>query len=155
MKRLFILLLTIIMILAMFPTTALGNDRIVTETDVEYFEDGSYIVTEITSNVISTMATKTTTKSKSLIYYDSNDNKEWRIVVTGTFNYTGSSANCTKSVTSYNIYNDRWKVTSAVSSKKGNKANGDFTVKRYSLGIPVKTVNKLITISCSNTGVCS
>ena len=31
-------------------------------------------------------------------------------------------------------------------------ATGEFTVKRYNLGIPVETVNKTLTLTCSPSG---
>lgn len=155
MKKLISLLSVILMIAVMCPTTAFANDEIVTESSVEYFDDGSYIVTEIAENSITTFAAKTVSKSKSATYYDGNDAKQWTVTLSATFSYTGSSATCTSATTSSTIYNSAWKVTSAVASKSGNKATGTFTVKKYVLGIPVKTVNKTLTITCSNTGVCS
>lgn len=155
MKKIISLLSVILMIAVLCPNTAFANDEIVTETNVEYFDDGSYIVTELTESTITTFATKTVSKSKSSHYYESDNSKAWTVVLSATFNYTGSSATCTSAKTSYTIYNDAWKVTSAVPSKSGNKATGTFTVKKYVLGVPIKTVNRTLTITCSNTGVCS
>lgn len=154
MKKISALILTMLMVFTIAPFNAFAAEDIVTDSCIEYFEDGSYMVTEITESSISTFSTSTT-KSKNSYYYDSNDNLQWRVTITGTFSYTGSSATCTKATTSYTIYDNAWKVTSAVPSKSGNKATGDFTVKRYFAGIPVKTVNRIVTITCSNTGVCS
>lgn len=137
------------------PATAFANEKIVTDSYVEYFEDGSYIVTELTESTITTFAAKTVSSSKSSHFYESDNSKAWTVTLNATFSYTGSSATCTKATTSSTIYNSAWKVTSAVASKSGNKATGTFTVKKYVLGIPVKTVNKTLTITCSNTGVCS
>lgn len=155
MKKLISLLSVILMIAVMCPTTAFANDEIVTESYVEYFEDGSYIVTELTESTITTFATKTVSKSKSSHYYESDDSKAWTVTLNATFSYTGSSATCTKATTSYTIYDSAWKVTSAVGSKSGNKATGNFTVKRYLLGVPLKSIDRTLTITCSNTGVCS
>lgn len=143
------------MIVVMCPATAFANEKIVTDSYVEYFEDGSYIVTELTESTITTFAAKTVSSSKSSHFYESDNSKAWTVTLNATFSYTGSSATCTKATTSSTIYNSAWKVTSAVASKSGNKATGTFTVKKYVLGIPVKTVNKTLTITCSNTGVCS
>lgn len=155
MKKIIVMFLAVVMMLGICPTSALASEIVATETDVEYFEDGSYIVTEMTTSTISTFAAKTVSKTKSAHYYDNNNNKEWTVSLSATFSYTGSSATCTRATTSHTIYDSAWKVTSAVPSKSGNKATGNFTVKRYFAGIPVKTVNKTLTITCSNTGVCS
>lgn len=158
MKR-FVTLFLVLIALFTFPFTALANDEMDlsdnTERSIEYFEDGSYIVTEFETSIISAFSTSTVSKTKYSNYYNSNNIKEWAVKLTATFNYTGSSATCTNATTSYTIYNGNWKVTTATSSKSGRKATGNFTIKKYSLGIPVKTINRTLTISCSNTGVCS
>ena len=101
------------------------------------------------------MTNSTVSKEKYTTHYNSNNEIQWEVCVKGTFTYTGSSATCTKSTVSYKIYNDHWKVTSAVASKSGRTATGEFTLKRYFLGVPTKTVNETLTLTCSNTGVCS
>ncbi|MDE6863836.1 MAG: hypothetical protein K2J41_05550 [Eubacterium sp.] len=155
MKKFISLLSVMLMIAVLCPNTAFAEEKVVTDRTIEYFEDGSYIVTELTESTITTFATKTVSKSKSADYYESDNTKAWTITLSATFSYTGSSATCTNATTSSKIYNDKWKVTSAVPSKSGNKATGAFTVKKYVLGVPIKTVNKTLTITCSNTGVCS
>ncbi len=154
MKKI-IALFCAMLILISFPITALANDETAISSYVEYLDDGSYIVTENETRNISVMATSTKSHVKTSTYYNADNEKLWSITLTGTFTYTGSSATCTKSTATYTIYNSRWKVTSAVASKSGRKAVGDFTAKLYTLGIPVKTVTRTLTISCSNTGVCS
>lgn len=154
MKKFLVLFLTVVLLLLTpFSVYAQSNtDTVVNEdTYIEYFEDGSYIVTEIISNEIQSRATGVV-KTKSEHYYNSNNEKEWTVTVTGTFNYDGKTATCTKSVTSYKIYNDSWKVTASNASKSGAKATGTFTVKKYWLGIPTKTVNQTVTLTCSKNG---
>lgn len=155
MKKISALILTMLMLLTIAPLNAFAAEDVITDSYVEYFDDGSYMVTEITESAISTFASGTVTKTKSSRYYDDNDNLQWTVSITGTFNYTGSSATCTKATTSYTINNNAWKVTSAVPSKSGNKAIGTFTVKKYVLGVPLKTINRTVTITCSNNGACS
>lgn len=154
MKKIISVLLAILIVIFMCPTNAFAAEA-ATNQYVEYFDDGSYIITEFETSGTSTFATSTTSKTKYSSYYNSNGDIEWRVSLTGTFTYTGSSSICTKATKSYNIYNDNWKVTSSSASKSSNKATGNFTVKKYVLGIPVKTVNKTLTITCSKTGVCS
>lgn len=154
MKKISALLSVVLMLLSFCPSTAFAEE-IVTDRYVEYFDDGSYIVTEIETSNISVLSSSTVTNIKTSSYYDSDNVKNWTVKLTGTFSYTGSSASCTKSTVNYTIYNDYWKVTSAAASKSGNKATGNFTVKKYILGIPTKTVNRTLTITCSNSGVCS
>lgn len=154
MKKFLVLFLTTILLLTL-PFSVFGQTNIGTTTSentyIEYFEDGSYIVTEIISTESVSRATGVI-KTKNEHYYNSGNEKEWTVTVTGTFNYDGKTASCTKSVVSYKIYNDKWKVTSSNASKSGAKAVGDFTVKRYLIGIPTKTVNKTVTLTCSKDG---
>ncbi len=155
MKKLTALFSVLLMLLIMCPTTAFASESVVTDKTIEYFDDGSYIVTEITTSTISTFASKIVTKSKSENYYDNSGNIEWTATVTGTFSYNGTSATCENARVSCKIYNDDWQVASAVPSKSGNKAIGTFTIKRHNLGVVTKTVNRTITLTCSTNGVFS
>lgn len=155
MKKIISLLSVILMIVALCPNTAYAAEKIVTESSIEYFDDGSYIITRVTESTITTFAAQTTSRSKSADYYESDNTKAWTVTLNAVFSYTGSSATCTSATTSSRVYNDNWRVTTAVPSKSGNKATGTFTVKKYMLGVAIKTVNKTLTITCSNTGVCS
>lgn len=153
MKKFLAVFLAIFILLSV-PTISYANDS-KTDSHIEYYSDGSYSITTITTSPISIFANSTVSKYKTFTYYSSKNEKEWEITVTGTFNYTGSSATCTNSTVSYKIYDTHWKVVSAQASKNGRVATGEFTLKRYTLGVPTKTVNETLTITCSNTGVCS
>ena len=156
MKKIFAILISIIMIFSVLPVTvfAENNKTIVSET-IEYLDDGSYIVTTLVEETNVTRATSTKTGSKTAIHYNSDDEKVVTMKLTATFSYTGSSATCTAASTSYTIHDDSWKVTTATASKSGNKATGNFTVKHYVLLVPIQTVNTTITITCSNSGTLS
>ncbi len=124
--------------------------------NIEYFSDGSYLITTIEPvDGISQMSTSTKSGSKSYRYYNSKDVQQWVVTIIGTFSYNGSSATCTNSRTSYTVYNSKWKVKNATATKSGNKAIGNFTVKYYFTGIPTKTIERTVTLSCSATGVLS
>lgn len=123
-------------------------------SDIVYLEDGSYLIIE-TSDKISTRANNTKSGTKTISHYSDDDEKLWDATIRGTFTYTGSSSTCTAATISYNIYNDNWKITSATADKSSNKAIGNVVAKRYVLGIPIKTVEQIITLTCSATGVLS
>ena len=157
MKKLISVFLVLLMFLS-FPMISYANDSEMAEYEngyIEYYEDGSYSITTIEASMISTLAASTVKQTKTTSYYSSKNEKEWDITVIGNFTFTGSSATCTNSKVSYKIYYNNWKVTSAQASKSGRTATGEFTLKRYALGIPYKTVNETLTLTCSNTGVCS
>ena len=134
------------------PFSALAQTNEQTETEVQHFEDGSYIIIR-TEEVISPFASGTVTRAKTGYYYDGDEQElRWSVTLIATFKYTGSSATCTGAVTSYNIYDTAWKVKEATASKSGRTATGDFLVKKYWLGIITKTVPLTLTISCDNNG---
>ncbi len=155
-----ILLLTVISILFAFSNNALAAKEIQSKTDnteIIYLEDGSYIETVITveENDFSVFATNTTTSTKKITYTNSDGETSWTATLKGTFTYTGSNSTCTSSSITYSITNTKWKIPTATASKSSNKAIGNVTAKYYFLGIPTKTVEETITLTCSATGVLS
>ena len=153
MKRLFAFCLSFILLIPVSCLPATANDM--TNTTVEYFDDGSYIVITVAEQETALFATSTKSGSKFVNHYNSDDEKQWTVTIRGTFSYTGTSSTCTAASVTYEIYNDSWRMKSATASKSANTATGDFTCKLYVLGIPVKTVEQTVTLSCSKTGVLS
>lgn len=158
MKKILSLALAVVTLFSVLSVVAFAQtEEAVVSESVEYLEDGYYIVTTVTEESGNSLARATSTKtgSKSSVLYNSDDEPLVTFKLTGTFTYTGSSANCTMASTSYTIHNSSWRVTAATASRSGNKAIGDFTAKHYTLGVPVSTKNVTITLTCSNTGVLS
>lgn len=123
-------------------------------TSIIHLDNGAYLVIEVSEINIS-RATNTKSGTKSITYKNDDNETMWKATITGTFTYTGSSATCTKASISYNVYADNWKMKEATASKSGNKAIGDVTAKRYTLGIPVETVEQTFYLTCSATGTLS
>ncbi len=117
---------------------------------IKYFEDGSYMITYVETSSMRASSEKTASKLSK--YYNSNDKLLWSVTLTGTFSYTGTSAICTASSVSSQIYDSSWKVTEAVASKSGNKATGSFVVKKYVLLVPIQSNDVNLTLTCSATG---
>ena len=158
MKKVISFLMSIILIISVFSFNALA----ITETkthlenkDITYFENGSYIITTIVEDTTLTRATNTKSGQKTSSYYNSDDEIQWSAVLKGTFTYNGSSSTCTTSNITYTTYVSNWKIPSATATKNSNKAIGNVTAKRYLLGIPVQTIEKTITLTCSATGTLS
>lgn len=131
-----------------------AEEKTVSSTTTEYFDDGSYLVTTITEEANNSRAT-TKTASKTATYKNSDGDILWTYKVTGTFSYTGSSSTCTAVSDSYTISNDNWHMDSHSTSRSGNTAYGTVTMKRKFLGITTSTVSKDLTLTCSATGVLS
>ena len=149
--------LLIVMIMFSLNVPAFAVDNIDNEnTVIEYLEDGSCFITTITVvEENSAYATNTKTFTKTVSYKDEDGIVCWKATLTATFRYTGSSATCTESDVTYTVSNSKWKITSATASKSGNIATADVTAKRYTLGIPVETLNRTITMTCSANGTIS
>lgn len=158
MKKILSVIVSLVLIICFCVTgVAVDTDRASSQTYVEYFEDCSYltITIEEEKSLISTFAANTKKGSKTITYTDSNDEAQWTATVKGTFAYTGTTAMCTASSITYTVSNDNWKITSATASKTMNKAVGNVTAKKYTLGVPVKTVEETVTLICSASGVLS
>lgn len=157
MKRIFSLLLSLIVIFSVFTITAYADDsvensRVISE-EIEYYEDGSYAVITLVEEDCNTLARAASTKTtyKSYTYRNNDGDVLWAAKLTATFSYTGSSATCTSAKTSYSISKSSWKCSKNTASKSGRTAKGDFTFKKLLL------ISKSVTISisCSNSGVIS
>lgn len=158
MKKILSPILAAIMLLSFYTVYVFAedNDTIIYKT-TEYLEDGSYVVTTLTEKEenANARATATKTGSKTSIIYNSDDEPLVTMKVTASFSYTGASATCTSVSPTYTVHSSSYKMTSATGTKSGNKGTGNFTVKRYVVGIPVQTIEKSITITCSNSGTLS
>ena len=155
-KNIFIsFILTIAVMISCFsmPVHA-AEEKVVISTVVEYFDDGSYLITTITEEVNNSRAS-VKSETKTSTYSNSDGETQWTYTVTGTFSYTGSSSTCTAVSDSYTISNDNWHMSSHSCSKSGNKANGTVTMKYKVLGITTNTISRDVTLTCSATGVLS
>lgn len=144
--------LTLTLALISFNVSALTDQS---DATVIRFDDGSCLEISTIEEITAERATNTKSGQKSAIFRDSNGVEQWRATLTATFTYNGSSATCTNASITSSVSDGNWKFTKKTTTKNGNKATGDFTVKRYVLGIPTKTVEQAITLTCSATGTLS
>ena len=151
MKRMIALLQIICIFLCIF-TCVVHAEENFSVTDIEYFEDGSYIITVLETKTSLLSLSSSISKTKTEYFYDSHDNLDWKASLTATFNYNGSTASCTNASIGYKIYDNTWRLTSHDCSYSGATATGSFTFKRYASLIPVQTINKTLTLTCSPNG---
>ena len=95
---------------------------------------------------------KTKSATKYAEYYDKNGNLLWTVYLTGYFSYDGVTAKCTDSSVSYKISDDDWKMLSMDNIEEENTAKGSFTLKQYKLGVPLKTIERKLNITCDKNG---
>lgn len=151
---LLVLAIALLLALSAYATSADAASPAATGTVVKtiYYDNGCYAVIVITEGS-STRATKSGAKGYN--FYNANGVLLWNVEITGTFTYDGSTSSCTNVTKSTKIYDGNWKVTAESCSKSGNKAYGDFTVKRYTLLVPVQTEVVNLVLACSPSGVLS
>lgn len=91
---------------------------------------------------------------KTLIFRDNNGDKMWEVNFNVTFKVNqGVSATCTEAYfTAPTIYDSTWKYITNSTSKNGNKASGNITMKKYFMGLPIRTETPTVTVTCDNYG---
>lgn len=119
-----------------------------------FFDDGSYIISYISSppSSLPFLASTTTTKSKTSTYKTSSGRTIWSITVTGTFTYNGNNAKCTHSSISSKCTDSNWKLSNKSASKSGATATASAIAKKYTDGTYIKSVPITVTLTCSKTG---
>ena len=164
MKKIISLTLTILVLttLFIFPANAIEKGGVInsgTIVDIEYLDNGDYIVTVIEDGLTyipgdSTNATTTVTKTKTKNYLNSAGTVLWNVKVQGTFKYDGSTSKCTSSAYQANSYAASWSIVSASSSKSGNTATATATA-RHTSGVGYNDYTRSVSLTCSKTGVFS
>ena len=92
------------------------------------------------------------TKTGSKITYCKNSagTVMWYVKVTGVFTYGNGTATCTSSTVTAKSLSTSWKITSKSASKTGNKAIATATAKEYLNGVPVGSLTRTVTLTCSS-----
>ena len=125
-------------------------------TDVEYFEDGSYLVTTIKSSPTPRANVYTKTGTKEVTLYDEDNKVQWIYYLIGTFTIeTGVSCVCTNSTYSYEIYVNKWSMTEHDNWYSHNAAFGTATFKKKVLFITTSTQELEGAVWCDAYGVIS
>ena len=149
MKKLFLTMLVICMLLAAFPVTANaagygdGNDII-------WLDNGCYITIE--TYIYESRAASTKSASRNYTCTDSNGAELWKATLYGTFTYTGTTSTCTASSCTVSITNDAWYTISKTASKSGNAATADVVMGKKFLGIKIDEESVSMRLTCDANG---
>ena len=136
--------------------TATEAEFEVCSTNIEYFEDGSYLVTTIKETPSPRASVYSKSGSKDVTLYNSNDEIQWIYSLIGTYTIeTGVSVVCTNSTFTYTIYQNNWSLTDHTNSYSENKAYGTAVFKRKVLFITTSTQNIEGYVECDVYGVIS
>lgn len=146
-KRILSIILTVLMLVALFPLNVSATQ---VENNIVFLENGDYI--EITTEYISVRATNTRIGNKYLTYYDSNDNVEWEAKLNASFTYDGTSSACTSASCTVTVYDSKWYEISNATTRSGSAATTALTMGRKLLGITVSKPEYTITLTCDKDG---
>ncbi len=125
-------------------------------TDTEEIEGISFFdkIIKWFSNVLNKLFAKqkTVTKTKYCNYFDSKDNLLWSVSLKATFTYNYRKAICVSSEIRYEIRDKDWTIISYDSSEENNTAKGEFAMRQYKLGVPLKLIEKELILTCDKNG---
>lgn len=154
MKRIISFVLVVVLLSFSFSVSTFAKN---TQESITYYADGSYTVITVQdadSVFVKVLQSLRSVKTKTITakHYNDSNNLEWTASLTGTFSYNGTTASCTNVSKSTTIYASAWKCTSSSCSRSGATATGNFTFKKYTLGIPTQTINETISMTCDKNG---
>lgn len=110
-------------------------------------------IIELFRKIIAFLKTqKTVTETKYVSYYSSDGELLWIASLTAEFTYNGKSSLCESVKTGCNIYDSDWTLVSKECSKDGNTATAHFKVRQHKLGVPLKVIEKTVTVTCDKDG---
>lgn len=161
-KRFFAIVLLVFMLVSVFipsyaaEPVAAELEFEVCSTNIEYFEDGSYLVTTIKETPTPRATVYSKSGSKDVILYNQDDEIQWIYSLIGTYTIeTGVSVVCTNSTFTYTIYVDKWSLTEHNNWYSGNVAYGTAVFKKKVLFITTSTQNLDGAVACDVYGVIS
>lgn len=117
---------------------SLDSDGSWTETIVELRDDNE--------NRSSVTGTKTKRK------YNSDNELLWKVVLTGTFYYNGTTSYCTSASTAVTFYKSGWSVLSENTYYSGNTAYTNVSLGITVFGVTLEADNVHLTLSCDKDG---
>lgn len=156
MKKIIAFVLSAVIIMGILPTILANAEGNSPESEILYYDDGSYAVITITyglaSNAEVNASKSIKSGSKTVSYYDDSGALKWKATLTASFTYDGSTSSCTSANSTVAICDSDWYVISNNSGHAGNTATANVTMGRRYLGVTVKTVPVTITLSCDANG---
>ena len=151
MKKVIATLVAFVLILSALPIQIAYASQEQELLEVVRYEDGSYL--EITLEAApQTRASGSLTKTKNYTRVNTEGTTQWKISLTGTFTYTGTTSTCTASSCNVTIYQSDWSVASKSASKSGNTAFGTARILRKYLGVTVSDKTYNLTLTCDKNG---
>lgn len=92
------------------------------------------------------------TGSKTNKHYSSSNQLIWKVTLTGTFQYDGTTSVCANAYTTVNLYQSGWTVISENTTHSGNTAHSVVTLGKYIAGALMTAGYSNLSLSCDKNG---
>lgn len=129
---------------------------------VQYFEDGSRLVTTIFPGRVdddigwhdesAEGGGNRVTRSMTRIYYDADNHADWKVVLTATFRLGLLRAVCVDFETKYKIYDHAWYCANTRADMHENTCKAVFTLCLTAAGAVVYTTDVMLQLVCDRKG---
>lgn len=124
----------------------------ITASSITTLPDGRQLIISDILNLSFSKASGGVTSSKSYYFVNNNNVLEWRVTLTASFTFDGTSATCTSASSVTTVYQGNWSESSNNTYPSYNSAIAQVTVVRKVLFIVVETQNVFLTITCDGNG---
>jgi len=167
MKKTIMILLSALFLLVGGPLTVHASEQVLISSTVEFEDDGYYVTeirsdldlarvdTEINNGLLRATTTKTKSGSKSITFYNASGVSQWKMTLSGSFTYTGSSSKATSASCSVSIYDSAWSIASKSASYSSNSASATAKMNRKFAGVVTQTESKSLKLTCDKKGTLS
>lgn len=147
MKKITAFILCCVFLCSLISVSAFATEPedILIKRNVEFLENGDYVVSEVHECAVQPRSGKTGYASAT--YWNSNGAAVWKVTVTGSFTYNGTTSSATSATATVDIYNANAKFVSKNAYTSGKTATATGTVK-YDL---VQTTRSA-SVSCDKNG---
>ena len=127
------------------------QDRTVISVTTILHEDGSRdIITILAYDTGRT--TNTITGSVIRDNYSSENELVWRVKLTGTFTYDGTTSSCTDAYTTITFYKSGWSVLAENTGHTGCTASTNVMLGKNVLGVVLHAATVNLTLTCDKDG---
>ena len=106
----------------------------------------------ITNTYLKNLDRSTVSSQKETNYVDPDNVILWKVTLTGTFTYNGSTSSCTAASSYSTVYQGNWSESNNNTFASGNAAVASVTMVRKFLFITVETQVANLTITCDKDG---
>lgn len=135
----------------MVPVFAESEEGVQVSNTVIYHADGSRDEIEIVV-FPGFKGTNQITGSKTNKHYSSSNELIWKVKLTGTFQYNGTTSICVNAYSTVNLYQSSWTVISENTTHSGNTAHSVVTLGKYIAGVLMTAGYSNLSLSCDKNG---